>query len=189
MSAGREAPPFALHPLYESDNVIAADALIGEWVDVIGSISPGAVVRITRTGSHRLTITAPTNDGIVTGWGYATAIDGVTFLDWSAPLHSPDRPWFPVLSVHQFARYSVVGDTLFLAYVPADEWAARLADRPELVVRQRLGRDPESPSLTGSGAVLLTPSTEPLRALVREMLRTDDVEWTTVTLVRRGTPR
>jgi hypothetical protein len=184
--AARDTPPVSLHPLYLPDSVIAADGLVGTWADVDDGSEPTDVVRIAHDGVHRLTITFSTDDGSVTGWGYATAIDGVTFVDMGAPV----EPWqgarpFPTLPVHVFARYRVVADSLFLDFVPGDDWVARLADRPGLAVRQDT-TDPEHASLTYS-AVVLTPPTPQLRALVRDLLHAGDVAWKTLTLARLGT--
>jgi hypothetical protein len=184
--AAGDTPPVSLHPLYLPDDVIAADGLVGDWVDVDDRSDSPDVVRVTRDGAHRLTIAFSTDAGSVTGWAYATAIDGVTFVDMGAPV----EPWegarpFPTLPVHLFARYRVVGDTLFLGFVTERDWEGRLADRPGLAVRQDT-RDPEHASLTYS-AVVLTPPTPQLRTLVRELLRAADVPWRTLTLVRRRT--
>lgn len=186
MLAARDTPPVSLHPLYLPDGVIAADALVGTWVDVNDSSDSPDVLQVTRDGAHRLTISFSTDDGSVTGWGYATAIDGVTFVDMGAPMEAWQgaRP-FPTLPVHLFARYRIVADTLFLDFVTEDDWVARLSDRPGLAVRQDT-TDPEHSSLTYS-AVLLTPPTPQLRALVHELLHADGVEWKTLTLARRET--
>jgi hypothetical protein len=184
-----ERPPFSLHPLHAPDSVITAPELVGDWVRVSATPDTANTLQVAEEGTYRLRITVPIGETTVTGWGYASAIDGVTFLDWGAPGWSMPVPQpFPVMPVHVFVRFRIVGDTLFLDFVTQDDWAARLANRPGLAIRQGSSEDPEDPALANSGAVLLTPPTEQLRALVRELLRADDVVWKTTTLVRRGHP-
>jgi len=75
---------------------------------------------------------------------------------------------YPILPAHLFFRYDVRGDTLFLGFIPDDDWETHLSSNDESFILQDSGSDPDGIS-DWEDLLILPQKTKELQALVTEI--------------------
>ena len=83
----RFMPGASLHPLYEEDDLIFEEKLLGTWVDKMGS--PFVFEKAEETNTYVLTISDANMQGKFVA--YLVKIDGMLFLDITPDNPAPDK--------------------------------------------------------------------------------------------------